>query len=1012
MTSCTTTRRFLLFVFSLITFSAVFGQPDFDFHNIDPNLRGAYWVHAGDINDDGHMDLATAGYDGIVWWEGDGAGNFVRRPLLGSLQGCWASFIADVDGDGRLDILGGSTALPELAWWRNRGNGNFDAKETIDDSTNSPETIAVADFDNDGDGDIAVAMWGAGLLVWYEYKGSDNFERHILDSDVSGAHTVFTGDLNGDGLPDVVGAGSAKTRVYYNTGGGNFSRKTLGSDGSWGSYIYDIDQDGKLDILRTQRTNGDVEWFRNTGSGFSGQTIASAFGESWSVSAGDIDGDGDVDIAAAGFGANNITAWLNNGDNTFSNGVVVDEVAHPRAVFITNIDADADADIAAAIRDDDELNWYNVTETLTLTEPVAGDSVASESDFTIRWVSSGVPAVDLEFSSDGGASWAIVAKGITGTEAYAWSTPDIASQDCRIRVTDASDASPSATSGSFSLFFSKPSLTIIAPNGGEDLEAGSATNIEWVSTGEIDSVKIEFSSDNGAAWNEVISATQNDGVYEWAPPFLVVEQALLRISALVDSSVTDRSDLPFAITAVPVIDSFSPTRGVPGTEVLVFGRQLFDIIGVFFGQELAEYHAIAPDSVRCVVPNNARSATITIGTTHGLVTSDSVFVINLAPIALPDSAFMQEDGAVVIDVTRNDTDSDGSIDPSSVRIELAPSFGETRLDTLTGRIEYRAQPDFFGTDSFGYVVSDIEGRPSAQAIVKIFIEGVNDAPTAVLDSISIRQGETHILKVLANDYDVDDGIDTSRTELLASPRHGEALWDSKVNAFVYQPNPDFSGLDSLIYRIFDVSGEPSQSATVYLFVSDINHAPVIEAFFPDEIEISFAGRDSLLFGVTVSDLDQDELNYTWLLNERPVATSETYLFVVSEHEAMDYIVKVIVTDGELEDSVQWGFSTMVNSVGEGALPESFAVSQNYPNPFNPSTKINFSLPQAGHVSIKVYNLLGREVETLLDANLKAGLHSVTWAATNSTGENICSGVYFYRVLTENHFFIGKMLFIQ
>jgi hypothetical protein len=94
--------------------------------------------------------------------------------------------------------------------------------------------------------------------------------------------------------------------------------------------------------------------------------------------------------------------------------------------------------------------------------------------------------------------------------------------------------------------------------------------------------------------------------------------------------------------------------------------------------------------------------------------------------------------------------------------------------------------------------------------------------------------------------------------------------------------------------------------------------------------------------------------------------------------------------------------------GSGAgLPESYALSQNYPNPFNPTTEINFDLPVASKVSLVIYNVLGQEVESLVDRNMDAGSHTVSWDASNYS-----SGVYFYRISAENFTETKKMMMLK
>jgi hypothetical protein len=75
-----------------------------------------------------------------------------------------------------------------------------------------------------------------------------------------------------------------------------------------------------------------------------------------------------------------------------------------------------------------------------------------------------------------------------------------------------------------------------------------------------------------------------------------------------------------------------------------------------------------------------------------------------------------------------------------------------------------------------------------------------------------------------------------------------------------------------------------------------------------------------------------------------------------------------------------------------AVVSSFRLMQNYPNPFNPTTTIPFDLPNQGKVALKVYDLLGRSIFTLLDENLAAGHHEIKF-----DGSQLASGIYFYRL---------------
>lgn len=93
-------------------------------------------------------------------------------------------------------------------------------------------------------------------------------------------------------------------------------------------------------------------------------------------------------------------------------------------------------------------------------------------------------------------------------------------------------------------------------------------------------------------------------------------------------------------------------------------------------------------------------------------------------------------------------------------------------------------------------------------------------------------------------------------------------------------------------------------------------------------------------------------------------------------------------------------------------PYAFALEQNYPNPFNPSTSIRYTLPRAGHVRLIVYDLLGRQIRTLLDSPQSPGMHTAVWDGLTASGSPAASGVYFYRLTTPTQTDSKKMLLLK
>lgn len=81
----------------------------------------------------------------------------------------------------------------------------------------------------------------------------------------------------------------------------------------------------------------------------------------------------------------------------------------------------------------------------------------------------------------------------------------------------------------------------------------------------------------------------------------------------------------------------------------------------------------------------------------------------------------------------------------------------------------------------------------------------------------------------------------------------------------------------------------------------------------------------------------------------------------------------------------------------GSIPDKFSLEQNFPNPFNPDTQIRFSLPEATHVQIRIYNTLGQVVKTLVNDDYPAGTFQVSWNSKDESGQQVPSGVYFYQI---------------
>jgi hypothetical protein len=123
-------------------------------------------------------------------------------------------------------------------------------------------------------------------------------------------------------------------------------------------------------------------------------------------------------------------------------------------------------------------------------------------------------------------------------------------------------------------------------------------------------------------------------------------------------------------------------------------------------------------------------------------------------------------------------------------------------------------------------------------------------------------------------------------------------------------------------------------------------------------------------------------------------------------------IKSFITTREANVKTQlanYGITDIEDSDYRSGIPSEYSLSQNYPNPFNPETIINYSLPQAGNVNLVVYDMLGREVTTLVNEYKPAGNFSIKFSVGNL---NISSGVYFYRITAGQTALTKKMILIK
>jgi hypothetical protein len=198
---------------------------------------------------------------------------------------------------------------------------------------------------------------------------------------------------------------------------------------------------------------------------------------------------------------------------------------------------------------------------IVVTSPNGGEGWHADFMKDITWLTMGsVGNVRIEYSIDEGESWIEIAASTENDGGYTWKVPAEASAKCLVRISEADDGEPSDVSDAAFEIWSDPVIVVTSPNGGESWQIGSAKNITWVTAGGVGDVKIDYSTDYGITWTEIIASTENDGSYTWIVPDAASTECMVRISEAEDGDPSDKSDEVFTITAGSTFQISSPLK--------------------------------------------------------------------------------------------------------------------------------------------------------------------------------------------------------------------------------------------------------------------------------------------------------------------------------------------------------------------------------------------------------------------------------------------------------------------
>ncbi len=1000
-------------------------------------LGSAVW---GDYDNDGRLDVFLTGFNGSVGisklYRNTGAG-FAEQAY--SFTGVYNSSAAwgDYDNDGKLDIiLAGYTGSDWVTLiYRNTGSG-FEEKSFSITGAGSG-SVDWGDYNNDGLLDILLTgnfiVEGSGtnrIIKTYRNTGSGFDEQSFSLPGLSNSDAAW-GDYNNDGKLDFIFAGDSSSTekaavIYRNTGSGfaeqiyTFTGVASGSV-AWGDY----DNDGMLDVFLTGYTGGGniAKLYRNTGSGFTEQGYSFTGVSGSSAAWGDYDNDGRLDIILAGYtGSDWVTLIYRNTGSGFTHAHSLTGVANC-SVSWGDYDNDGKLDILLAGASDSGYiaKIYRNEGSVSNTVPAAPRNLQSSVDTTTNNVNfSWNKSTDTE-TPQNGLNYNIVIGSSSNGADYLSPMADRTTGLRRIAERGNSQTNQ------ISIEAIPPGTYYWSVQSIDNTFAGSPFSTEQTFT-----TKAKNEPTTQASGINFSSVTQFAITINWTNGDGASRIVLVKAGSAVDGNPADGMTYTAQTT-------FGQGSQIGSGNYVVYNGSGTSVTVTGLSPSTAYHVAVIEYNGTNAVTNylTANPAEGNQTTQAGSVNTYVAFAFNGSINSTVEHAptTLGTNVAVLNNLFANNMNTGGS----AGSVSGSGSGGVLTGSTQTNKYRIEGFDNSIAGGLYVYFkISPENGQSFAFSELRIHHPFGNSVGKSVVFPTKSRMKYPKVARSRESSYTGFGNLYKRNNPMaVQSTRAADEITVGLIigsNAEVFV-NPTFNSSgqywsadlssvstgESVEFRIYPNNSQGESylelNSSGIELLGDVTVLPVeLTSFASNVVEggvllnwSTATEVNNYGFQVQRKTEENDWIEIGFVQGHGNTNSPKDYSFTDKNVLGREYFyrLKQIDIDGSFEYSyIVRADLSGITGVNE-EIPRTYNLSQNFPNPFNPVTQIKYDLPEETFVTLKVYDIKGAEVVTIVNEEKQAGSYSVFFNAAN-----LASGIYFYALKTKEFSSVKKLVVLK